>query len=84
MRENRPDWRTDLMNRLRPAAKFFAALATTIVITAGAYTTDGKITGAEWLLVIVSALGSGAVWATPNAETKGRHERTEQLPDITP
>jgi hypothetical protein len=74
MRDNRPDWRTDLMRRLRPAAKFFTALATSVVIAAGAYTTDGKITGGEWLLIIVSCLGSGAVWAVPNAENKGRHE----------
>lgn len=61
------------MEQLKPIAKFVAALATSVVITAGAFATDGKITGSEWLLILVSLAGSGAVYGVKNQP--GKHER---------
>lgn len=70
------------MARLSEVRKFIAALVTAVVITGGAYATDGTITGSEWLLIAFSVLGSGAVWGVRNDTgtkkiTSGRRVRAE-------
>lgn len=64
------------MRRLAPYAKAASALATTFVLTAAAFTGDGGISGAEWLISLAMALGGGGVvFAVPNKPTVGKHER---------
>jgi hypothetical protein len=78
MRENRPDWRTDLMNRLRPITKALAALGASFVVAAAAYASDGTLSATDVLIALASALAtSGVVYAVPkNKEPTGRHEAT--------
>jgi hypothetical protein len=54
-------------------AKFLVALLTTVIIAAQAPISDGKITTAEWIMIVTSALGTGAVWGVPN-QPHGEHE----------
>jgi hypothetical protein len=64
---------------LRRISKFLVAAATAVVIAAQAPATDGRITTGEWLAIALAVIGSGAVWAVPNAQAPsspvGRHEK---------
>lgn len=63
------------MRRLAPYAKAVAALLTAFAIAAQAPLTDGQITGGEWAAIVLSLVGTGAVFGVTNKPNVGKHER---------
>lgn len=48
-------------------AKFLVAAVTAAAAAVASAITDGAISGQEWLLIIVAALGAVGVYLTPNS-----------------
>lgn len=58
-------------------AKLIAAVVSAAAVAVSSALSDHDVTRVEWIQVILAAFGAFAVYGTPNAQPRGRHERPD-------